>query len=586
MLMIAMANLVVTVVIIGLVGFYIFPIVAGCTALNYGILKLFFSGKEVAANDSEAQTNQDSEEARHNFLFSAGLSSAWLPAVVADERQKIFLVCGITNLAAKTIVLVVAVSLSASGLQPYMYARPFILACVEDSSPLLNQADITPCSFSNETLGVCFGDRALTHEDKYTDELSKLQGALQHFIEAVARIDKQVPNNRTIFQDKLRGTTAYATEVNEVQKEFIQARSGARRVIQQKIRICDSDERPLRLSLLAGILVLLVLAAIATYRLQKIADYKVILNLAFLWTFPYEDVCTITPQILFYASTTILGCFPAPNFCRVIHRSLIFEALKTRDKVLLLDILRALWGNKSQKEESSAKAVESAKYAPSSNKQDSHEDESSVAVIMKSLEEMEHLHNKINKDLLSANQVVKNSEVKKLLQFPEKLQSIRDTIKTNEEEKINLLDRPNSDGESPLHVSCTIEDNVETTKELVCYGANVNIENSAGNSPLFLACERKDIKTVTLLLQNQAKFKINRELKTPAITDLFEHDSKPNIEYLVKAIKDSVERRKILDRLVKEDFLLSIRVFLREIEGISFTKYLYTSSKKLHKYSY
>ena len=64
--------------------------------------------------------------------------------------------------------------------------------------------------------------------------------------------------------------------------------------------------------------------------------------------------------------------------------------------MLLLDILRALWGNKSQKEESSAKAVESAKYTPSSNKQDSKEDESSVAVIMKSLEEMEHLHNKIN----------------------------------------------------------------------------------------------------------------------------------------------------------------------------------------------
>ena len=247
--------------------------------------------------------------------------------------------------------------------------------------------------------------------------------------------------------------------------------------------------------------------------------------------------------------------------------------------MLLLDILRALQGNNSHKEESSAKAVESAKYTPSSNKQDSKEDESSVAVIMKSLEEMEHLHNKINKDLLSANQVVKNPEVKKLLEFPEKLQSIRDTIKTNEEEEINLLDRPNSDGESPLHVSCTIEDNVETTKELVCYGANVNIENSAGNSPLFLACERKDIKTVTLLLQNRAKFKINRELKTPAITNLLEHDSKPNIEYLVKAIKDSVERKKILDRLVKEDFLLSIRVFLNEIERISFTKYLIQALK-------
>ena len=45
--------------------------------------------------------------------------------------------------------------------------------------------------------------------------------------------------------------------------------------LQQKVRICQKDETPFRLYILSGLLVVVALAAYATYRLHRIADYRV-----------------------------------------------------------------------------------------------------------------------------------------------------------------------------------------------------------------------------------------------------------------------------------------------------------------------
>ena len=61
--------------------------------------------------------------------------------------------------------------------------------------------------------------------------------------------------------------------------EEILRSSGVGRV-QQKIRICEDDEIEFqfRLGLLSGLLVVVALAAYATYKLHRIADYQVIEN--------------------------------------------------------------------------------------------------------------------------------------------------------------------------------------------------------------------------------------------------------------------------------------------------------------------
>ena len=45
--------------------------------------------------------------------------------------------------------------------------------------------------------------------------------------------------------------------------------------MQQRIRICEENETPLRLGILVGLLVVILLAVYATYRLHTIADYQV-----------------------------------------------------------------------------------------------------------------------------------------------------------------------------------------------------------------------------------------------------------------------------------------------------------------------
>ena len=61
----------------------------------------------------------------------------------------------------------------------------------------------------------------------------------------------------------------------EVDEELKSAGIGR---VQQKIRICDEDETEfqLRLGLLSGLLLVVALAAFATYKLHMIADYQVL----------------------------------------------------------------------------------------------------------------------------------------------------------------------------------------------------------------------------------------------------------------------------------------------------------------------
>ena len=98
--------------------------------------------------------------------------------MVGDQKQKLFLVCGVTSLATKVFVLVLAVVLSGSGLQAHLYKRPFLLACVENNSTLLKQPGIKRCKFSE---GNCFSDKNQTLEKKIADAHSSLKEAILRY---------------------------------------------------------------------------------------------------------------------------------------------------------------------------------------------------------------------------------------------------------------------------------------------------------------------------------------------------------------------------------------------------------------------
>ena len=177
--------------------------------------------------------------------------------VAGSQSRKIFLVSGIVGLASKVLLLVVAVTLAGSGLQGKVNARPILLFCFDENSTLLqNRTDVLPCTISK---GDCQPNEGeLAPKKRLQQSLAQLE---QDWIEA-----EMTDLNITVDQIKKK---------KEELKESLEAAGYGR--IQQKIRICENDETEfkIRVGLLSGLVVIVVLAAVATYRLHKIADYEV-----------------------------------------------------------------------------------------------------------------------------------------------------------------------------------------------------------------------------------------------------------------------------------------------------------------------
>ena len=295
MLLVTLAELVLLVFIAGLTGQLMFPALLLCLPFNYAAIKAFCKevtgGSDVEGQTGDAPVNEQgseqndeqgekkTEEAEQSFHAIAAVSSTWLPCVVGQQSQRIFLVSGIASLASKVFLLVLALTLAASGLQPDVYKRPFLLFCFQEDSLLLKETNTTKCKYSE---GNCFPNMNLTHETKYSDALSVIKRSLQDFERTIISIDDDMPQNEKqdlheVFQNELNTTSKYLTHIKDTEASLkkILYSAGIGRV-QQKIRICEDDETPFRLCILSGLVAIIVLAAYAIYRLHKIADYQVL----------------------------------------------------------------------------------------------------------------------------------------------------------------------------------------------------------------------------------------------------------------------------------------------------------------------
>ena len=177
--------------------------------------------------------------------------------VAGNQSQKIFLVSGIVGLASKVLLLVVAVALAGSGLQGKVNTRPILLFCFNENSTMLqNRIDVLPCTISK---GDCQPkEEELAPKKRLQESLAQLE---KDWIEA-----EMTDLNITVDQIQKK---------KEELKESLEAAGYGR--IQHKIRICENDvtEFKIRVGLLSSLAVVVVLAAVATYRLHKIADYEV-----------------------------------------------------------------------------------------------------------------------------------------------------------------------------------------------------------------------------------------------------------------------------------------------------------------------
>ena len=112
--------------------------------------------------------------------------------------------------------------------------------------------------------------------------IEKFEKALEEYNRVVKSIDDDRKaksfEGSTLFQNILNRTLSKTSPLLDEVKQGrfeTELRLSSTRKVQQKIRICKKNETPFRLGILSGLLVVVALAVFATYRLHRIADYRV-----------------------------------------------------------------------------------------------------------------------------------------------------------------------------------------------------------------------------------------------------------------------------------------------------------------------
>ena len=252
--------------------------------------------KDIESQEEEKQTETKTEarlekakEEEENFLFAASICSTWIPSVVGDPEQRFFLkagevfglslLCvqihftmqnhpGVVSLVTKSFFLVVVIILANFGFQK---DRPFLLHCVDENSTSLNRMDdVILCP----NLTSCFSERKFSEPSK--ENFTELSAVLQHLelanssleqFEKKGNLTKRALKKIELMREKVKEAQLLAEEVEE---EMLNPKR-----LRQQIRICGDEESTLRVVTLSSVVSLLVLAALATYQLHKITDYKV-----------------------------------------------------------------------------------------------------------------------------------------------------------------------------------------------------------------------------------------------------------------------------------------------------------------------
>ena len=176
---------------------------------------------------------------------------------------------GVVSLVTKSVFLAVAIILAHFGIHK---ERPFLLHCVEENSTLLDTMDNKTTLCTNLTS--CFLERKFSDPSK--SNLTGLSVALDH-LEFTNSSLMQLENEVSLTNSALKKIELMREKVQEVQlladevKEEMLNPKG----LLQKIRVCGENETTIRVVTLSSLVSLLVLAALATYQLHKITDYKV-----------------------------------------------------------------------------------------------------------------------------------------------------------------------------------------------------------------------------------------------------------------------------------------------------------------------
>ena len=171
---------------------------------------------------------------------------------------------GVVSLVTKSFFLAVAIILANFGIQK---ERPFLLHCVDKNFSLLNTADnVELCP----NLTTCFSEPT---KENFTD----LSGVLRLLEQANRKLEEEANKTNLVEEEikLMREKIKEAQDLGEKMKEELHRMDRNTKKLVHKVRVCGENETTIRVVTLSSLVSLLVLAALATYQLHKITDYKV-----------------------------------------------------------------------------------------------------------------------------------------------------------------------------------------------------------------------------------------------------------------------------------------------------------------------
>ena len=224
--------------------------------------------------EPEACTTENKEK-KESFLWTASICSLFTPAVVGDWKKKIFLKTGVTSLVLRSTAVIVAILLSILGYN--INPRPNLIWCLQESSPLIDQnSNVTYCIFGNDNSNwtSCSPDVSnYTGLTDFADSLEQLEDAVLAVKKKADKVKESKIQEHLYLVDQVYSLKSQIAHHKEAVTKTL--RSVGLQGLVQKVRICDkTSENKIRLGIFVGLSLLIVLAALATYRLHRISDFK------------------------------------------------------------------------------------------------------------------------------------------------------------------------------------------------------------------------------------------------------------------------------------------------------------------------
>ena len=118
MLSITVASHVTFALTAGLVGPYVFLAMFICFCISYAVETCTAKKKRsvgISEEDPEDEETASKTNEEESFTLISALSAIWIPCVVGDQPQGVYLANALSSLFSKVLVLAIAVALAASG---------------------------------------------------------------------------------------------------------------------------------------------------------------------------------------------------------------------------------------------------------------------------------------------------------------------------------------------------------------------------------------------------------------------------------------------------------------------------------------